>query len=418
MGNGFRIFICVLLMASPAWGAGPADVPGASVQGLLEWLERDSAELSAARHEAAAAQQQAEAAGTLPDPSVRIDWWDISRNNPTLDPRMDGQTMYSVQQPIPGWGKRDAQKRAGEADAAVAREKQRAVTAELRTQVKLAYAQYYQAYHALQLNEELGGFTDTVAQLAQSRYETGLASQQEMVRAQLEQSALQTERYGLQAEFSQSQARINALLNRPAHAELREPAALRPMPLTVVMNETALEQRLHDASPELAGQAALVASAESNADLAHRNLTPDFTVGFGPVQRGSTLSTWNAMLEFTLPLHHDTHHAHQHQADEMLEASRARRQATEVRVLGELRERYAALQAAQQQEALIVQRALPLADLAFRGALAGYRNGRVDFSTLLEAKRQVQKTKLDQLNAQIAQQINLAEIERLIGEDL
>jgi outer membrane protein TolC len=102
----------------------------------------------------------------------------------------------------------------------------------------------------------------------------------------------------------------------------------------------------------------------------------------------------------------------------MLAASQARSRAAEARLLGELRERYAALQAAQQQGTLIAQRALPLAELAFRGALAGYQNGTVDFATLLEAKRQVQKAKLDQLNAEVAQQINLAEIERLIGEDL
>jgi len=42
----------------------------------------------------------------------------------------------------------------------------------------------------------------------------------------------------------------------------------------------------------------------------------------------------------------------------------------------------------------------------------------VDFATLLEAKRQIQKAHLDELNAEVEQQIHLAEIERLIGEDL
>lgn len=418
MGNGFRILTFILLTAPAAWGAEPALVPGASVADLLQYLEQDSAELAAARHESMGAEQRAEAAGALPDPSVRIDWWDISRSNPTLDPRMNGQTMYNFLQPVPGWGKRDAQKRAAEADATAAREQQRAVTAELRAEVKAAFARYYQSYHALQLNEELGGFTDAVAQLAKSRYESGLASQQEMIRAQLEQSALQTERYELQAAHSQSQARINALINRPSHADLQAPQVLRPTPSPVALDEAALEQRLRDASPQLKSSAAQVDAALSNVELVHRNLNPDFVVGIAPVQRGNTFSTWNAMLEFTIPLHHEAHHAHQHEADEMLAASQARSRAAEARLLGELRERYAALQAAQQQGTLIAQRALPLAELAFRGALAGYQNGTVDFATLLEAKRQVQKAKLDQLNAEVAQQINLAEIERLIGEDL
>jgi len=64
------------------------------------------------------------------------------------------------------------------------------------------------------------------------------------------------------------------------------------------------------------------------------------------------------------------------------------------------------------------QRLMPLAELAYNGALEGYKNGRVDFATLLEAKRQTQKAHLDELNASVEQQIHLAEIERLIGEDL
>ena len=386
------------------------------MQGLLQWLEQDSAELAAARYDTETAKQGAETAGALPDPSLRIEWQDIERTN--VLPGQVGSMKYTVLQALPGWGKRAAQKQVGAAGIAVAREQQRATAAELRTQMKTAFARYYQTHHALLLNEDLEKFTEMVAQLAQSRYETGLATQQELVRAQLEQSALQSERYALQATYSQSQARINALLNRAPHAALAEPAALRPLPSPAVLDEALLEQRVRDRSPQLAGQAAQTVAAQSNVDLARKNLTPDFVLGVGPVQRGSSFSTWDAMLEFSIPLQSGIHHAHQHEAGEMLQASRARQQALEARLLGELREHYAALQAAQQQATLTRQRALPLAELAFKGALAGYQSSRVDFSTLLDAKRQVQKARLDELNASIEQQIHLAEIERLTGEEL
>ncbi len=417
MGRKFGILACVLWFTPAAWGA-DAPVPGASAQDLLQWLERDSAELAAARHETEGARQRAEAEGALPDPSLRIDWWDIPGSDPTLNPGRDGQTMYTFTQPIPGWGKRDAQKRAAASGASVARQQERAVTAELRAQVKAAFAQYYQTYHALQLNDELGKFTDAVAQLAKTRYESGLGTQQDLVRAQLEQAELRNERFAIEAEHSQSQARINALLNRPAHAELLPPATLRPIPPPAVLNENTLEQRLREASPQLASLAAQVDAAQSNVDLAQKNLTPDFAVGVGPVQRGNTFRTWNAMLEFTIPLQRGAHYAHQHEADEMLAASQARKQAADARLLAELREQYAALQAAQQQGKLVEESSIPLAEIAFRGALAGYQTGKVDFTTLLEAKRQIQKAKLDSLNAEVAQQMRLAEIERLIGEDL
>lgn len=414
MGNGLRILCCALLLMPSAWGA--EQVPGATAQDLLQWLEQGNAEIAAAKYDTASAMQRAESAGALPDPSLRIEWQDINRTN--VLPGQVGAMKYTVLQPLPGWGKRDAQKQVAVAGTVVAQEQQRALSTELRARVKIAFAQYYQVHHALQLNEELGKFTDTVAELAKSRYEHNLATQQDLVRAQLEQSALQSEHISLQAAYSQSQARINALLSRPAHAALLSPAALRPLPPPAVLNSDALESRLAQSSPQLAGLMAQTVVSLSNSELARKNLTPDFILGIAPVQRGTSFRTWDAMLEFSIPLQRASHGAHQREAEEMLQADRARLLGVEARLLGELREHYAALQAAREQESLTRQRVEPLAELAYNGALEGYRNGRVDFATLLEAKRQIQKARLDELNASIEQQIHLAEIERLTGEEL
>jgi outer membrane protein TolC len=51
-------------------------------------------------------------------------------------------------------------------------------------------------------------------------------------------------------------------------------------------------------------------------------------------------------------------------------------------------------------------------------ALASYRTGRVDFSTLLDAQRQMRRTRLDLLKIELEQQMRLAEIERIVGEEL
>lgn len=416
MGNSIKLIFLSLLLTPCAWA--DEAVPGATLPSLLQWLEQGSAELAAMRHEAAGAVQRAEAAGALPDPSLRIEWGGLNRNGVPLDPSRTDATKYTVLQPVPGWGKRDAQKQSAQAGAVLAEAQQRVVSAELRARVTLAYAQYYQTHRALALNEALGSFTDSAAKLVQSRYETGAATQQELVRAQLEQAAQQSERLQLHADLTQVQARINALLNRPASAPLQAPQALPELPNAAKLDEAELAQRLLSANPQLAGQAAQTDLAQRNVELAQRNLSPDFIFGIAPVQRGNGIRSVDAMLEFTLPLQRLAHHAHQHEAGEMLAASQSRQQAVETRLLGELREHLAALQGARSQRELTHQRILPLAELAFKGALAGNQSGQVNFSTLLDARRQLQKVRLDELNAEVAQQIHLAEIERLIGEQL
>ncbi len=56
--------------------------------------------------------------------------------------------------------------------------------------------------------------------------------------------------------------------------------------------------------------------------------------------------------------------------------------------------------------------------LTFESALASYQTGRVDFTTLLDAQRQIRRTQLDLLKIELEQQMRLAEIERIVGEDL
>jgi outer membrane protein TolC len=193
---------------------------------------------------------------------------------------------------------------------------------------------------------------------------------------------------------------------------------LRALPSPLLLDSAALEARLLQTSPQLAGLSAQTIVAQKNSELARKNLTPDFVLGIAPVQRGNNFSSWDAMLEFSIPLQRVSHGAHQSEADAMLQAERERQQGAQARLQGELREHLAALQADGEQQSLIRQRVLPLAELAFNGALEGYRNGRVDFATLLEAKRQIQKARLDELNARVEQQIHLAEVERLLGEEL
>jgi outer membrane protein TolC len=61
---------------------------------------------------------------------------------------------------------------------------------------------------------------------------------------------------------------------------------------------------------------------------------------------------------------------------------------------------------------------LPQAALVLQAALAGYETGKVDFAAVLDAQRQIRKAKEDLVKARATQQMRLADIERVIGEDL
>ena len=102
----------------------------------------------------------------------------------------------------------------------------------------------------------------------------------------------------------------------------------------------------------------------------------------------------------------------------MLEAARARRDASANQLLTELAENVSGYETARRLEALTRGELQRQAQLTFQSALAGYENGKVDFATLLDAQRQMWKAKLDVIRAQAEQQARLAEIEKLVGGEI
>jgi outer membrane protein TolC len=133
---------------------------------------------------------------------------------------------------------------------------------------------------------------------------------------------------------------------------------------------------------------------------------------------GSKIGEWEVMLEMNLPLQFESRRSAEREAESKLAAASSRKEAAVNRLTGELFQNLSGLLAAQRIEILTSTSLLPQAEATFQSALAGYENGKVDFATLLDAQRQIRKSKLDLLKAQGDMQSRLAAIERLLGEDL
>jgi len=403
-------------------GVAAAQAPGARVEELLELARRQNPELAAMGFEAEAARERVQPAGALPDPMGRIELRDpgnqMGNGDFNLLPARVGSTKYTVTQTIPLWGKRDLKREVAEADATQALARRSGTWAELAAKVKAAFAQYYLVGQSLKITQELLRLAGSLEQLAQARYADGLVPQQDVVCAQVEPTAPRSELLVMETEHHHAAARLNALLRRPPAAPLAEPQALRPLPAPAKLDYTALEARLAAANPQLAAQDAQVAAAEKNRELVTKNRYPDLTVGVSPIQTHNRVTEWELMFEVNIPLQQESRRSQEREAAAMAAAARARKDAALNQISAELAESLSALDAARRLENLVATALLPQADLAFQAALAGYETGRLDFATLLEAQRQLRKAKLDRLKAQAEAQLRLAEIEKLLGEEL
>jgi outer membrane protein, heavy metal efflux system len=395
---------------------------GTSVQGLLEYARTQSPELAAMRQEADAAAQRLEPAAALPDPVLRVELMNINNyGNDTpasVLPWQVGETQYRLMQTLPAWGKRDLRRDVAAADAEQASARTGATWAELAARIKTAYAEYYRAVGNERLTREVLDLMSRLEQIAQARYAGGLVTQQDAIRAQLEQTAMRSELIALDNEKRLLRARMNSLLARNAAAPLADPQALRPLPTLAVSDATTLAERARARNPQLQVEQARLTSAQKSRDLTWSNRYPDWQLGLQSTQVGSRLTSYGLMVELNLPLQQASRRAQESEAEAMVGAARSRTEALANQLLGELAGNLAALDGARRTEALVKTELLPQSGLTLQSALAAYETGKVDFATLLDAQRQTTKARQDLLKAQVEAQVRLAEIERILGEDL
>src|SRR5664279_739774 len=113
--------LALLMLALGSMSQARAEpLPGASVESLLAAAREQSPDVRMVRLEAEAARERIQPAGALPDPVLRIELENITKNgsqSATLSPSGVGDTKYTLMQPLPFWGKRDLKREVASAEA-------------------------------------------------------------------------------------------------------------------------------------------------------------------------------------------------------------------------------------------------------------------------------------------------------------
>ena len=412
----------LLAAAAPPCAAEPERLIGGQVESLLEFARTRHPEFAALRAEADAAAARIEPAGALPDPVLRTELRNVTNEGSDasgnlLPPRI-GSVRYAFSQSLPWFGKRDLRRDVAGAGADEAQARARAGWIDLATRIKLTYAQHHVHLTSIRYAQENLDLMRRVAEIARTRYAIGFGSQQDALRAQSEIIAMETDLVMLEGESAQASARMRALLGRPENVKLRPPEKLRLLPPVAALDMVALEARLRANNPLLAADDARIAGAEKGRDLVERNRYPDVNLGIAPTQVRNRVAEWELMFEINIPLQQGSRRAQEREAELNLEAARLRRQGTLNQALAELSESVAGLDVARRLESLVTTGLLPQAELNLNAALAAYENGRADFVAVLDAHRQLRRARGELVKARGDQQTRLAEIEKMVGEEL
>ncbi|MBF0462014.1 MAG: TolC family protein [Magnetococcales bacterium] len=398
----------------------PATQPvGASVAELLALARQMNPERAAAALEADAAIARAQGAGTLPDPQFQYLMDTITKNHNGLPGRLAVE-KYELQQTLPWWGKRALQQGMAEAESQEAQDKLADVEAEIALRIKTAYADYHRVHLSMDQTAELRQIMRTLVQFAQFRYAQGMATQLEATAAEAERGALDVEQVRLGKERGRIRSRLNALVNRKPDAPVVEHPQLRPLPPPATLDYATLLQRAQAQNPALAMLEARTQAAQQDHQLSGKAWYPDVSVSLGLVQNRNAGEDngFEAMVALNIPVQWEARRAKERETAAKLKAVQAQQASEQLRIDAALQETLLSLEEAREVAQLTQNTLLPQARIALQSALQGYQTGTTEAVAVLDAVQRLKRFQIDLLKAQFEAQVRLAEIERLIGDDL
>jgi outer membrane protein TolC len=384
-----------------------------SLDALIETALANNPEIAMAHKKWDAALQKIPQARALDDPTVGVDAWRKSQRAEAAS-----QTGLMVSQSIPWFGKRDLR---GSIETGAAKRAEMAwqmKTLEVAAMVKQSYYNLWQAQRELDLNQRNQELMQQFVDVARSRYETGKASQSDLIRAQSELAKLSEDRIDRLRIDQQALAELNRLTRRAPDA----PVEIGPDVTAPVSEPIVTLDQLQAAAacrPELQGlQEGEVRSAEAALALAKKGYDPDLQVRVEAWQYEgkSGLQEYDAGVSVNFPwFNGGKHKASINEARANLDASRDELDAMRIQTATEVKELYDGIHTMHHHYELYVGKLIPQQQLAVEAARSAYESGMGGFLDVLDARRMLFDLEMENLHHAAEFQRLVASLERMVG---
>jgi outer membrane protein, heavy metal efflux system len=278
----------------------------------------------------------------------------------------------------------------------------------------VAFYDYYLARRQADVNAATRKLLEQFREIARNKYQVGQASEQDVLEAEVELAALESQQTSYARDEQVAKARINTLLHRAADHPLPPPPATVRVP-EVPPDVDALQQAALASRPDLFAQQARIQAEQANLALACREYYPDVNVvakydGFMPEEMRPQIG-----IDVNIPTRFARRDAAVCEATDRLRQRRAEYQDLLDQVRYEVQAAYERTTQSAQVVRLLEQRSLPAAQRNLDSAVANYTAGTLDFLRLLNAERQLNTQRELYYQAIADYHRRLAELERVVG---
>ena len=291
---------------------------------------------------------------------------------------------------------------------------------QLAQQVKDAYFRLFYQDRAIAVTNDNLTVLKSFISLTKTRYEVGGGLQQDLLKAQVEQSKLLDRLFTLRQQRVSVLAGLNRLLSRPAASPL---LTVDKVPLTpVAFDARQLVDKATDGRPMYAAYQALISDYESQRKLAKLDYYPDFNVWTSYRFRDDNLPDGgtdflSAGVGINLPIWREKRDEGVARADSGIRMAQQQFADFRNQVDATIQDAYAQLEKNRDLAQLFTTGIIPQAQQSFDASLTAYQVGKVEFLTLLDSLMTLYRYQLDYQRALADYQRNLAQLEAASGFD-
>lgn len=298
---------------------------------------------------------------------------------------------------------------------------QSATTVERRliADVKVAYAMLYSAQRQLDINAENQRLLNQIIESARTKYSVGIATQGDVLKAQVELAKLQNERSMLEQELHTAEAMMNALRSVPSTTPIGRVADIIPQQFGGTLDD--LQRRTLDNRPEIRGMKYEIEMNKAELAVSQRERLPDFMIRGMYKQMMVGTNLWAAMIGINIPIAPWASGKYSGRIEENelnIKAGEQSLRDMQNMVQFEVRDAWVKVQSQWEQIERYRTIILPQTEQTLQSALTAYQTDKRDFLSLLDSYRMLQMLKMEYYMHVGEYFSNLAALERAIGSNL
>lgn len=331
---------------------------------------------------------------------------------------VDFAYMLEVSQKFPFPGKLKLKGEVAAAEAGAAGRDVEDVRLQLIESARTAFYDYYLVVRAMEVNQANLKLLGEFKKNAETRYATGLVSQQDVLQAEVEIGREQERRLSLEEMHGIAVARINTLMHLPPDHPL-PPAPSRLSPRVMLPEVQALRDQALSSRPDIQALLERLRAEEANVGLAQKEFLPDFEVmaGYDAFWQEKPLRS-QVGLRMNLPVRKDRRYGGLAEAQAKLAARRAELDRLTDQVAFQVQEAFEKLRKADRAVQLYEKTLNPAAKANVEAAQTAYVTGKIPFLSLIEAQRQGTGIRDRYYEAITDYHRRLATLERVVGARL